>query len=60
MWMVGFVQDSDLTIGDIVAGIPHDGPAVVVYALLVAFGGLIWWGNRNSGKGDRTPPPAGS
>ncbi|HEX6308124.1 MAG TPA: hypothetical protein VFZ69_08055 [Longimicrobiales bacterium] len=56
MVLLGVVQDNTLTIGEIVSGIPHDGPAVLVYVMLVGFGLLIWWGNRNSGRGKRTPP----
>jgi hypothetical protein len=30
----------------ILADIPHDGPAFVGYALVVAFGAMIWLGSR--------------
>lgn len=41
------VADADrLTLSEIVADIPHDGPAIVVYVMLLASVGLIWKANR--------------
>jgi hypothetical protein len=40
------VQSDGLTLDEIISGIPHDGPAIVVYIMLVAFGGFIWMGSR--------------
>jgi hypothetical protein len=41
----------DLTLQEIVANIPHDGPSVVAYAILAIFVATIWLGSR-------TPTPA--
>ena len=43
-------QDGGLTIGDIIADIPHDLPAIIVYVLLAGFVYLIWRGSRPSSK----------
>jgi hypothetical protein len=37
---------SGLTLGRILRDIPHDAPAMVVYALLIAFTYLVWRGSR--------------
>lgn len=49
--------DIGLTLREVIANIPHDGASVVVYTLVGASVWLLWWGNRNSGKGG--PPTAG-
>ena len=36
----------DLTIHDILTGIPHDGAAVIAYALVLGFIYMIWLGSR--------------
>lgn len=46
----------DLTMRDIVAEIPHDAAAIVVYVMLALFIGFIWTGSRGGGSGDTTPP----
>lgn len=45
-------EDGGLTIGEILADIPHDGPAIVVYLLTAAATALIWWGHRRSSAND--------
>lgn len=45
------VQDEGgLDVGRILSDIPHDGPALVVYVLILGFVGSIWLGSRNSGR----------
>ena len=43
-----FIQAADdgLTLRDIVADIPHDAGALVVYAFMAIFLGFIWYGNK--------------
>lgn len=43
---VSAVQSDGLTLERIISGIPHDGPAIVIYVMLVAFVGFIWMGSR--------------
>jgi hypothetical protein len=43
-------SDSTLTLGEIIADIPHDAAAFLVYAMLAVSGWLIW-------KGSRKPKP---
>ena len=40
------IQDSGLTVSEVVRGLPHDTAAFVVYALVGVFLYLIWRGNR--------------
>jgi hypothetical protein len=40
------LQDDGLTATEIVQNIPHDGPALVVYTMLLIFAVLIWRGSR--------------
>jgi hypothetical protein len=40
------IQSEGLTLREVVSGIPHDGPAIVVYAMLIVFVGFIWMGSR--------------
>lgn len=40
------IQSEGLTLREVVSGIPHDGPAIVVYAMLIVFVGFIWLGSR--------------
>jgi hypothetical protein len=40
------LQDRGLTAGEVLRGIPHDAPALVIYAMVVGFGFLIWKGSR--------------
>lgn len=42
---IAFVADG-LTLGEIMQDIPHDGPAFVVYTLLLVSGLVIWKGSR--------------
>ncbi len=55
--------DDGLTMGEMLQDIPHDAGAIVVYALLLAFVGFIWYGSRGRpgdghtggvSRGDRT------
>jgi hypothetical protein len=36
-----------LTLWEVIADVPHDGPALVVYAMLGLFVAGIWYGSRN-------------
>ena len=40
------LQDDGLTFGDVVRNLPHDGAALVVYALVLGFVWFIWQGSR--------------
>jgi hypothetical protein len=44
------VQGQELTLGRVLADIPHDGPAVLVYVLLAVSGYLIWRGSRRKSR----------
>ncbi len=37
----------DLTLYEVLADIPHDFAALVVYAILALFVGFIWYGSRS-------------
>jgi hypothetical protein len=50
------IQDDGLTLREVLADIPHDLPAMVVYVLIALFVGFIWWGSRG---GDAGPPAGG-
>lgn len=47
-----------LTFQEIIADIPHDGAAIVVYLLLAAFVAGIWYGSR-PGRRARTEASSG-
>lgn len=40
------IQSDGLTVDEVISGIPHDGPAIVVYLMLIVFVGFIWAGSR--------------
>ena len=40
------IQSDGLTFSEVIHGIPHDGPAIVIYTMLLAFVGFIWLGSR--------------
>ena len=40
------VAQSGLTLREVIADIPHDGPAFVVYAMVLVSIGMIWRANR--------------
>jgi hypothetical protein len=40
------IQSNGLTMGEVIRGIPHDGPAIVIYLMLIAFAGFVWAGSR--------------
>jgi hypothetical protein len=42
------LQDDGLTFNAVIQDIPHDGPAIVVYLMLVVFAALVWLGSRRS------------
>jgi hypothetical protein len=42
---------ADLSIGQILSDIPRDAGAIIVYAVIGIFVGLIWLGSRGKGKG---------
>lgn len=44
--MTTVAQSDGLTLDEIIRGIPHDGPAIVIYVMLLAFVGFIWMGSR--------------
>jgi hypothetical protein len=44
-----------LTWGEILTGIPHDGPAVFIYMLTALAVGWVVWANRKRPKGPTTP-----
>ncbi|MGH7449123.1 MAG: hypothetical protein ACRELT_16240 [Longimicrobiales bacterium] len=44
--VAALVQGDGLTIGEVVRGIPHDGPAIVIYVMILVFAGFIWHGSR--------------
>lgn len=47
---------SGLTVREVLADIPHDTAAVIVYVLVALFVGLTWYGSRNKGTpGGRRP-----
>lgn len=48
--------DDRLTLQEILADIPRDAAAMVVYGVLLASGALVWWGNRHSGPRAAPPP----
>lgn len=50
------IQDDGLTLREVIADIPHDVPAMVVYVLIAVFVGFIWWGSRG---GDAGPAAGG-
>jgi hypothetical protein len=46
MLVLSLIQSDGLTFGDVVRGIPHDTPAVIVYILVGLFVGMIVVGSR--------------
>lgn len=56
---VALVQESRLTLRDILADIPRDLEAILVYLMFAAFIVFIWWGSRERppGGGSDAPPP---
>lgn len=52
-----------VTLSAVVADIPHDAGALVMYGVLALFIAFVWIGNRRSGGGSRrdgAAPPAGA
>ncbi len=46
--------DGGLTLDSVLRNLPHDAGAIVVYVLLLAFIGFIWYGSRNPPAIDET------
>jgi hypothetical protein len=53
------VQQEDLlTLRDVLADIPRDIEAILVYLMFAGFIYIIWWGSRSKGdRGGTAPPP---
>lgn len=45
----------DLSLAEVLADIPHDTGAIVVYLLLALFVGMTWAGSRNRTPGGGAP-----
>lgn len=54
------IQDDGLTLREVIADIPHDVPAMVVYVLIAVFVGFIWWGSRGGDAGKAAGGPTSS
>ncbi len=51
MLLQAVAQSGDeLTLGEIISGIPHDAPAFVIYALTAVAVGWVVWANRKRPK----------
>ncbi|MHB1169110.1 MAG: hypothetical protein ACYC28_07500 [Longimicrobiales bacterium] len=50
---------SGLTLDAIVRNLPHDVGAIVVYVLMIAFIGFIWYGSRKPPVVDEAPNESG-
>jgi hypothetical protein len=48
--MLALLQEEGLTLRKVLADIPHDLPALVVYVLVGLFVGSIWYANRSQSK----------
>jgi hypothetical protein len=47
LFMTAISQDDGLTFGEVLANLPHDAAAIVIYVLVALFIGFIWHGSRN-------------
>lgn len=45
--MTALLQGDGLTPGEILRDLPHDGPALVVYGLILLFIWFVWRGSRS-------------
>ena len=54
------IQGDGLTLREVIADIPHDVPAMVVYVLIALFVGFIWWGSRGGDAGPAAGGPTSS
>lgn len=45
--MTALMQGDGLTLSEIIRDLPHDGPALVVYALILLFIWFVWRGSRS-------------
>jgi hypothetical protein len=50
-------SDDGLTAAEILAAVPHDAAAIVVYTLVAACVVLVWWAHRHAGVGGREREP---
>lgn len=51
MWLlIQSAQEEGLTLGKVLADIPHDATAFVGYFFVGAFVAFVWWGHRKSGS----------
>lgn len=48
--LMAVLQEDGLTFREVIQDVPHDAPAIVVYAMLALFVMFIWHGSRKSGK----------
>lgn len=46
--LVQAAENEGLTLGKVLADIPHDGPAILVYLLTAGAIALVWWGHRKA------------
>ena len=51
MLMIQDAANDGLSFAEVLRDIPHDAGAMVVYALLLAFVGFIWYGSRRKPGG---------
>lgn len=57
MLMIQAAGEPSLTLEGIVRNLPHDAGAFVVYALMIAFVGFIWYGSRRKSGGGQGQAP---
>ncbi len=48
MLLIQETPGSGVTLEAILSNLPHDAGAIVVYILMIAFVGFIWYGSRKS------------
>lgn len=51
MLMIQDIANDGLSLAEVLRDIPHDAGAMVVYVLLLAFVGFIWYGSRQKRGG---------
>jgi hypothetical protein len=51
MYSIAAVLQDGLTFREVVRNLPHDGPALFVYLLIILFVGFVWHGSRGPGSG---------
>lgn len=40
------IRQDGLSLGEILRGIPHDGPAILIYLMILGFVAFMWHGGR--------------